>query len=227
MTAPQPRGGGWAGPALVAWLTLVWLLLWGFSFGNLLAGVALGTILVVVVPRGAARGGGVRPVAVVRFGWHFARALVVSTASVAATVLRPRLRLEEGIVVVPLRARSPVVVAFVANAVTLTPGTLTVDVRPRSYGIEQHEGEVSRDGPTAVDEGPVLFVHCLVTGDPDAVRVDVSDLERLAIDAFGTPEDRRAVASPPPPWPPMEEPSIEKPSIEKPSIEEPTRRDPR
>jgi len=188
---------------LVAWLTLVWVLLWGEpSLGNVLAGLLLATLLVVCFPPGPDRDGGVHPLAVLRFGVWFAKALVVSTASVAMAVLRPRLRLEEGIVAVPLRATSPIVVTFVANAISLTPGTLTVDIRPRSFG------SVGRDPSTGslpvvdgVVQGPVLYVHCLTTGDPDQVRADGLELEEYAVAAFGTAEDRLAVQGPPPVWP--------------------------
>jgi multicomponent Na+:H+ antiporter subunit E len=108
----------------------------------------------------------------------------VATFTVAVTLLRPRLELEQGIVAIPLRANSPVVVAFVANSISLTPGTLTVDIRPRTYGIDA--------GPEDTT-APVLYVHCLQTGDPDEVRADAWHVEELAVRAFGTPTDRAAI----------------------------------
>lgn len=172
---------------LVLWLTLVWALLWGSAApGTIVGGLVLATAVVLVVRPQDDRGGGVHPIAVLRYGVHFAWALVAATASVAATVLRPRMRLAEGIVAVPMRARSPVVVTFVANSITLTPGTLTVDIRPRAYGIDEVAAE---------PEPPVLYVHCLVLGDPEDVRADARRFEELAVAAFGSPEDRRAVAA--------------------------------
>lgn len=169
---------------LVVWLVAVWVLLWGSaSPANLLSGVAVALVLVAVFPPGPDRGAGIHPVAVLRFGLHFARELVTATASVAVTVLRPRMELEQGIVAIPLRASSPIVVSFIANSISLTPGTLTVDVRPRSFGIE--------DGHH--DEAPTLYVHTLIVGDPEDVRRDARRLEELAVAAFGTPTDRAAV----------------------------------
>ncbi|MDQ2678949.1 MAG: Na+/H+ antiporter subunit E [Actinomycetota bacterium] len=170
---------------VTAWLTVVWVLLWGgLTVGNVLAGLLLATLLTTAFPLGPDRDTGVHPVALLRFGAHFAVALVQSTAAVARSVLRPLSRLEEGIVAVPLHVRSPVVVSFVANAISLTPGTLTVDIRPRSYGI-------TSTGP----DNPTLFVHCLVVGDPDSVRTDAWHLERLAVAAVGTREDRASLAA--------------------------------
>lgn len=173
---------------LVVWLTVVWVLLWGEpSVGNLLAGVILGTLVVLAFPPAEDRGGGVHPLAVLSFGWWFAKALVVANLSVAKEVLRPRLALSEGIVAVPLRATSPVVATFVANAITLTPGTMTVDIRPAEYGVDSDEDQM-RATP------PVLYVHCLVTGDPEDVRAEGRDLEERVVRAFGTAADRAAIA---------------------------------
>ena len=188
---------------VIAWLTLVWVLLWGeASIGNVLAGLVIATLLVAVFPPGRDGDVGLHPIAIARFGIWFVRALIVSNVSVAKEVLRPRLRLQEGIVAVPLRATSPVVATFVANAITLTPGTLTVDIRPRSFGTIGNDPSSDElpvvDGVTVP---PVLYVHCLVTGDPEQVRADGLELEEYAVRAFGSAEDRLAIQGPPPEWP--------------------------
>jgi multicomponent Na+:H+ antiporter subunit E len=174
---------------IVAWLTLVWLLLWGeASPGNVLAGLVLGTLIVVAFPPAPEHGRTPRPVAVISYGLWFVKALVIANAQVAAQILRPRLALEEGIVAVPLRTRSPLVATFVANSITLTPGTLTVEIRPAEFGLD--------DGGTP-DAPPVLYVHCLVTGDPEQVRADGLELEERVVRAFGTAEDLAAIGSAP------------------------------
>ena len=186
----RSRGGRFptSSVLLVVWLTLVWMLLWGSAApGTAVAGLVLSSLLVLLVRPHDDRGGGVHPLAVLRYGLHFGWALVAATVSVAATILRPRMRLAEGIVAVPMRASSPVVVAFVANSISLTPGTLTVDIRPRTFGLDERpEGE--RPLPL-----PVLYVHCLVVGDPEAVRADARRFEELAVAAFGSAADRRAL----------------------------------
>jgi multicomponent Na+:H+ antiporter subunit E len=182
---------------LVGWLTLVWVLLWGeASVGNLVAGLALGVLVVAAFPPAEEQGRGIRPLAVLSFGWWFAKALVVANLQVAAQIVRPRLALEEGIVAVPLRSSSPVVATFVANAITLTPGTLTVDIRPAEFGVDEHDAGREPVGT------PVLFVHCLVTGDPEDVRADGLELEERVVRAFGTAADREAILGPAPAWPP-------------------------
>ena len=188
---------------LVAWLTLVWILLWGeASVGNILAGLIIATVLVPAFRPGDDGDVGLHPIAIAKFGVWFAWALISATASVVRQVLRPTLQLEQGIVAVPLRATSPVVTTFVANAISLTPGTLTVDVRPQSFGqvgIDSSHGDLPVvDGVT---QPPVLYVHCLETGDPDQVRADGLVLEEFAVRAFGSAEDRLAIQGPAPRWP--------------------------
>jgi len=182
---------------VVAWLTLVWVLLWGSpTIANIAGGLLVGVLVTTVFPLRHEQGRAVHPVAVVSFGWWFVRALVVANVTVAVQVLRPRLDLEQGIVAVPLRTSSPLIATFVANTITLTPGTLTVDIRPMEFGCDDHDA-----GPGSTTS-PVLYVHCLVTGDPAEVRAEGLALEERVVRAFGNAADRAAVQAPPPEWPP-------------------------
>jgi multicomponent Na+:H+ antiporter subunit E len=58
----------------------------------------------------------------------FAWQLVLANLRLAADVLRRRQRMRPGIVAVPLDARTDLEVAVLSNLITLTPGTLTLDV---------------------------------------------------------------------------------------------------
>ncbi len=176
---------------LVVWLTVAWCGLWGeASVGNLIAGVVIGTLLVLLFAPGPDRAGRRDLVAIARFGAYFGWALVVSNVTVAKQVLFPR-TVDLAIVAVPLRVRSPLIVSFVANAITLTPGTMTIEVSPSiSAGDEDS------------DAAPVvLYVHCLDGSDPDGVRAEGLHLEEMAVRAFGTDGDRDAVTGPAPTWP--------------------------
>ena len=93
--------------------------------------------------------------------WHalllvtaFARDLVVSSLQVAKAVLSPRDICQPRFVTVPLaEARSDLEITLVANYITLTPGTLTVDVSP---------------------DRSTLLVHALLAGETgDDVRADI------------------------------------------------------
>jgi multicomponent Na+:H+ antiporter subunit E len=105
-------------------------------------------------------------VATVRFLAYFLAKLVEASVVVAVEVATPRNRIRTGIVAVPLRGASDALVTLVADAVTLTPGTLTL--------------EVGRQPPT-------LYVHVLHLRDVEAVRREIRHLEVLAVRAFGSP----------------------------------------
>ncbi|MBA3955231.1 MAG: Na+/H+ antiporter subunit E [Acidimicrobiia bacterium] len=152
-----------------AWLVVVWVALWGdVSAANVVSGVVVSAVLLTFFPLGlATRPGRFRPLWVLRLLGYFSWKLVEANAVVAWEVVTPRNRINEGIVAVPVTGASDVLVSVVANAISLTPGTLTIEV--------------------ATDPN-VLYVHVLHLHDIDAVRRDVTRLERSVLRAFGTDE---------------------------------------
>lgn len=150
---------------LLGLLVAAWLLLQGeASAGNVLAGALVAGTAVALFPlRPSTASHRVDPVGVVRLAAFVARSLVVSTWRVALAVVRPTpARLRAGIVAVRLPHPSPLVVTLVGNAISVTPGTLTV---------------------SAHDDG-LLHVHVLGLGDPDEFRDSVLDLDRRVRAAF-------------------------------------------
>lgn len=146
-------------------LVLIWLALWSdVTVGNLITGVLVAAVVVVVAGPWRPGHAVVRPVAATRFALYFVVKLVESTVVVARTVLAPRERVHTGIVAVPLRGCSDAIATLVADAISLTPGTLTLEVR---------------------QDPLVLYMHALDVRDVDAVRADVRRLELLALQAFG------------------------------------------
>lgn len=59
----------------------------------------------------------------------FLRELLKANLNVAGIVFSPRLVIEPGIVEITTRLQSPVGRMVLANSITLTPGTLTVDIQ--------------------------------------------------------------------------------------------------
>ena len=107
---------------------------------------------------------------VVRYVAVFLRELVTANVEVAYRVLSPRLPIEPAVVAVPLRVESDAAVTTIANSITLTPGTLTMD----------HDAASN-----------TLYVHALV-GDASAVIEPIRTLEDYAIRIFdedATPAD--------------------------------------
>ena len=95
---------------------------------------------------------------------RFAVDLLVANLQVASAVLAPKLDVHPGIVAVPTRLRGMRLVVL-ANYVTLTPGTISVDV--------------SRDGS-------VLYVHALDLTSTEALRAEVAEVERRILEVFGS-----------------------------------------
>jgi multicomponent Na+:H+ antiporter subunit E len=91
---------------------------------------------------------------VVAFAGFLLRELVLSTLRVAWEVVTPAKKRRQGIIAVPLDARTDLEIAILANLITFTPGTLSLDV--------------------SHDRG-VLYVHTMFVDDPDELRRDIKD----------------------------------------------------
>jgi len=65
----------------------------------------------------------------------FFQELVLANLNVARLVLSPRIRIHPGIVEIKTRLKSPTGRLVLANSITLTPGTLTVDIQDDSLFI--------------------------------------------------------------------------------------------
>lgn len=141
--------GLYAAVLAVAWVALQQRL----TLGDAVIGYALGLLLVRATRHFAAGRIWVRrPGVAARLVLDFLRELVVSTLQVAATVMRPRLRIRPAFIIVPLELTDDLAITILANMLTLTPGTLTLDVAP---------------------DRSALYVHCLSVDDVEAVRAKI------------------------------------------------------
>ena len=90
--------------------------------------------------------------------------IVVSNAQLTRQILGPRPNVRTGIVACPLHTGSERTMTFLANVLTLGPGTIPVHVQA---------------------EPPVIYLHVLRADDPDAIRRLVARLEALTTAVFG------------------------------------------
>ena len=155
---------------------VVWLALWGdVSVINVVGGVLVVAVLAMLF-RSDPRGHTLHPLALVRLLAVFVWRLLSSSVTVVVAVLAPTpARLRSGVVGVALSHPSTLVATIVADAISLTPGTLTLEAR---YA----------DDESSSSEPPVLYIHVLGLSDPAAIRDDVRRLERLVVSAI-TPID--------------------------------------
>jgi multicomponent Na+:H+ antiporter subunit E len=130
-------------PTIATWigLLILWILFSGSLDGQeLVAGAVISAFAAIIVA--GQIGSGWRPAVSLRrllylFGFlvYLAVAVVRSNLQMAAIVLSPRLHIRPGIVRVKTRLKSPVGRLILANAITLTPGTLTVDADGEDFFI--------------------------------------------------------------------------------------------
>lgn len=147
-------------------LTLAWLALTGsWTIPNIFLGLAL-SLAASSFSRETRRPREIRfrPLKIVRLAWIFLYELALSGYRVAKLVLTPRMELKPGIFAYPLKVDRNFEITLLANLITLTPGTLSVDV--------------SGDRKT-------LFVHAIDCSDPDQARHDIAvSFERRIMEAF-------------------------------------------
>ncbi len=147
-------------------LAIIWAAVSGsFSPANLLFGLVLSTAaLYVIREQVGSLGYFARARRIISLGVLFIYELILSAWRVAVLVMSPKMDLQPGILAYPLRVKRDFEITLLANLITLTPGTLSVDV--------------SEDRST-------LYVHCIDCSDPEATIRDIADgFERKILEAF-------------------------------------------
>ncbi|MCG5446987.1 Na+/H+ antiporter subunit E [Micromonospora sp. NIE79] len=172
------RLGRWRDQAVaLGWLVVVWILLWGdINWANLVGGLLVGAAVLVFYPLPAVSfGGRLRPRALLVFAGRFAVELVSASLHVARIAVQPGYRPRGAIIAVRLRVSTDLNLALTAEAVSLVPGTLIL--------------EVDRDSGT-------LYLHVLDThgpGDLDVARARTLAVERRIIRAVGSTSELRSL----------------------------------
>lgn len=120
---------------LLVGLALVWILLTAtFQLQELVIGAVVVVVLALaarsVVPLYSGMRGGIRPILFLPgYAAIFVWQLILANLDMARRVLSPRLPINPGIVRVRTKLRSPLGKLVLSNSITLTPGTLTMDVK--------------------------------------------------------------------------------------------------
>jgi len=108
----------------------IWVALTGdFTFANYLFGFAFSffTMRMITTGSGNAKYFKILP-KVIGFIFFFIYELVKANVQVAFEVMTPHYNMSPGIVKIPLDAKTNVEITLLANMITLTPGTLSLDV---------------------------------------------------------------------------------------------------
>ena len=119
-------------------ISMLWALLMGeVSVGSLSTGFVLGYFaLVLLYPStGKKTSYFQKTMQFVRFSLFFTRELLVSSYRVAKDVAKPLPLMLPGVIGIPLDAETDLEITMLANLITLTPGTLSLDVSPDRSSI--------------------------------------------------------------------------------------------
>lgn len=146
-------------------LTLMWAgLLGSIDFWTLFSGFLLsyGVLFLIYREEADARAYFSKPPKIIAFLGYYLWELVASNVIIAADILTPTHRMKPGVVAIPLDARTDFEITLLANLITMTPGTLSLDV--------------SADRRT-------LFVHAMYIHDVEKLRRSIKDdLERRVLE---------------------------------------------
>ncbi len=163
-------------PAVPA-LALLWMLLWGgFTWANLLGGLAIGTVVVLAMPMPSIDfHGTVRPWRLVlllaRFHWDLVRASVQVATLAFDLGHTPR----GAIIGVQLRSTNDLSMTLVAELSSLVPGSLVVEAHRLTGTLYLHVLDVDHAGGL------------------DRVRADTRALEARVLRTIATTTDLEAV----------------------------------
>lgn len=150
---------------IVLWLTAVWVTLWeSLTWANLLGGLVVAIVVVHLLPAKETDFRiGLNPLAALRLLFYFLWELIKASAQVAWEIITPVNLIDAAVVSVRLRSRAPGIITSVASMVSLTPGTVTLEVD---------------------EENSTLYIHVFHLETIEQTRESVRRLEELTIAAF-------------------------------------------
>lgn len=155
-------------------LNILLALLWAAFNGNfapatLAAGFVLGYLVLAIARRALAPSDYHKQFwRAIAFFAIYVRDIIRASLRVAYDVLTPTMYMQPGIVGVPLDVETDVEIAVLANLVSLTPGTLSLDVSA---------------------DRKVLYIHAMYIDDWDVERLRAGlkgDLERRVMELLGS-----------------------------------------
>jgi multicomponent Na+:H+ antiporter subunit E len=166
--------------AAIAALVGVWVLGWGeLTLANVLSGVFVALVVLALFPLGPLperRGHTLRPLATLRLLGYFVVELVLSNVAMTRDLLGSRSRIRSGIVAYPLRVDAVGLMTFLANVLSLSPGTMPIE-------FDDEDGRPK-----------VIYLHVTRMHERAEIVRKVARYEELALRAFGSPEELAALA---------------------------------
>jgi len=145
-------------------LALCWVALTG-NFGglNFIFGFALGYFALALLQNQlpSLNGYAQRLPLLMRFAGYFIRELVKANYKVGFDILTPPWHMQPGVIAFPLKATTDFEITMVANFISLTPGTLTLDIS---------------------DDRRVLFIHAMFLQDEKTLLAELHEIEQRLLE---------------------------------------------
>ncbi|MCK8517103.1 Na+/H+ antiporter subunit E [Methylonatrum kenyense] len=145
-------------------LAFAWIALTGnFDARGLIVGFIFGYFTLLVISRASGR----RPTYVrkvpqtIGFALFYIWELIKSNIRVAVEVLTPTHTMKPGVIGLKLECQSDAAITILANLITMTPGTLSLDVS---------------------SDKKVLFIHGMYIDDEEQLRAELKDLQRRVME---------------------------------------------
>jgi multicomponent Na+:H+ antiporter subunit E len=147
-------------------LALAWAAVTGhFEFSNVVIGMVLGyAVLFVAQPVMGPSNYSKRLERAVRFVVFYVWELVLANLRVASDVLSRKPKLRPGVLAIPLEASTDIEITLLANLLTLTPGSVSLDVST---------------------DRRFLYLHAMYIDDLEGYRASVkADVERRVLEVL-------------------------------------------
>ena len=147
---------------VVTLLLAVWL--GGLTPRNLVVGLVAGYLLLWLVARFQRKQVKyfIKTPLFFSFLAYYAWELLKSNAVILYEILTPGLDMRPGVIGIPIRAKTDLEITILANLITMTPGTLSLDISP---------------------DRRTLYIHAMYIHDPEALRKDIQEnLERRVLE---------------------------------------------
>ena len=111
-------------------LALTWAAVTGrFTWSNVLVGFLLAYLVLFIAQRAVGSSGYFRKLGqVLGFALFYVWELILANLRVAYDVMTPAYHMRPGVVAIPLDAKTDVEITMLANLITLTPGSVSLDV---------------------------------------------------------------------------------------------------
>jgi multicomponent Na+:H+ antiporter subunit E len=154
-------------------LALLWCALSSsFALADLTVGLLLGALVISLGQRGLGhRQSYVGSLLVLlRFVWFSICEIVLANVALAKVLLSRRMELNPVVVPIPLEPQNPGAITTLANLITLTPGTITLD---------------------SSADGSEIYVHNLVLGDEQEFIAQIKGYERRVLAVFHELHEQR------------------------------------